>query len=177
MKKILIVLLFATSNLFGQELIKSKATVFISPKDISINRKEINRGASITEKDRIVNVIRVNSLKGKSFFGTEKVKFFQYVDTIISLPLNHLQEKKKMFDEIFSVRGKPIDGYSSIMKIGENFDALIVRNEIEEYVRYSIFSVNQSNSKALNATFVVLKMDSLAGNKAVNDFIKSIKFK
>ena len=155
--KYLLLFLLISSQAFAQQQVESKNVKLTIPKDLNRISNEMGKAPDTQAQHNMLALARVNGLKGQRYFGNGVVKFFQYTDTAFSIRPDYLENSKRMFDEMATIQGTKIAGYSSAIKFNNNNSTLIVKNEIEGYIRYGIYAVNQQHNKIITATFVTLK--------------------
>jgi len=123
--------------------------------------------------------MKLGSLGQERFTGNGIVKYMQYNAGKYNSRSNYLEEKKQMLYNLFTIdRTIPLpDGYSSVIKKNDNCEALIVKHEVDEYIQYTIFTLDKSHSKYFNAAVIALKRDIIEADKEVDNFVKNIRFK
>ena len=176
MKKILIVLLFVSTKIFAQQTIENEYSTFIIPNGL-INVSKNLKKKTIQNQENLINLFGSKSLIKNQFTSNSIIKFLVYNEAELIVKHDYLEARKKMFDEMAIYQGKKMGGYSSVIKTYKNKSILILKNEINEYISFAIFSVNNSYDKVLNSTIVILKADSVEGSKEVEKCINSIQFK
>jgi len=179
MKKILIILLFlATTKLFAQQQIESKNVKFNVPSYLAKIQKKNSKTNSIQNENKIMAIVRINSLRGQKFIGDGSIKFLQYIDTTIYVRGDYILKLKGDMDNMAIIEGgKALPWYSSTIKKINNYDVLIIKNlETAEYTRYLIYTVNSEHNKLFSSIVLISKNDPLA-EKAIDELLRSIKFK
>ncbi len=183
MKKILIITYLLFSCMFlalAQETLHDKFINLKIPAGLSRTPMDKNQVDKTQQKENTLEKkTRVGSLSQEKFTGNGVIKYLQYTSGEFDAKPNYLEERKQLLYNLFTSDGtKPLPkGYSSAIKVFNNCEALIVKNEIDEYIKYSILTIDKAHSKYFNTTIVSLKKEAITADKAVDSFIKSIQFK
>jgi len=172
--KYLLLFLLISSQAFAQQQVESKYVRFKTPGVLSAIPKTPLK--TNPETDKILNLMRNDIQAGHRFLSTGSIKFFQYIDTAVSVGSGYIPRIKGILDNMSTFEGAKIPGYSSKVKDFNNLYALITTSDIDDIRRYNIFMVNKSYNRLFSSIILVVKNDPLAEN-AVNDLLNSVTFK
>jgi len=175
--KYLLLFLLISSQAFAQQQVESKNVKLNLPNNsIKIDKIGMVEN-SVSDESKIQKRYHVNSFPGKKYIGRGVIKFIQFTDTAVTVRPDYIQYRKKMFDEASSGLSGKVPESSSIIRVVNGCEVLIVKWVGDTYVNYIIISTNKSHNKVFNSRIIALKRDIIEADKEVDNFVKNIRFK
>jgi hypothetical protein len=118
-----------------------------------------------------------NNPKADTYKGNGVIKFLSVYGTKTATQPDYLENRKKGMDAIATMDGaKKPSGYSTVIKKINNYSVLIIRTERDDYIKFTVFSVNDKHTSVLNSMIIIMKTDRTKAEKTVNELLMGIKF-